>query len=308
MLQIKRVLRNKWFLGTTGIISIILVSFSIVSFLQVHSVPATFELGSIEEKYASPGEYKVEAVDISDEVGEKLYKIYYPQLPNSKHPLIAWGNGTGALPEQYDELFLHLASWGFVVIDTYSTTTGTGKEILDAIEYMLAENDAPTSLFYQKVQSDQIAAAGHSQGSTGVINAHTNFDRGVVIKTVVSIALPDLKWCDPEDVYDTSALKVPFFVMGGTRDFIVSPASSNKLAVSHANLDIQVMMALAKGAGHTAIEQDGGKHRGYLTAWMRYQLMGDSQAMRAFVGDDAEILTNGDWKDVISVNSQKTKG
>jgi hypothetical protein len=305
MPQIKRVLRSKWLLWTTGILLIIITAFSTVSFLLVNSVSATFKTGSVEEKYASRGQYEVVVKEISDEQGKKLYKVYSPESQDSMHPLIAWGNGTGALPEQYDELFRHLAGWGFVVIDTYSTTTGTGKEIVAAIDYMLAQNDTSGSPFYQRIQKDQIGAAGHSQGSTGVINAHTNFERGAAIKTVVSIALPDLKYCDTEDVYDTSALKVPFFVMSGTRDFIISPSSSNKLAISSANPDIPAMMAMAKGAAHTAIEQDGGKHRGYLTAWMRYQLMGDSQAMSAFKGEDAEILTNDNWKDIFSANMQQ---
>lgn len=302
MPQIKRVLRTKWFLSSFGIMLILVLAFSTVSYLLVNSVSATFETGSVEEKYASPGEYQVETIAISNELGEKLYKIYYPQSKGVMHPLIAWGNGTGALPEQYDELLRHMASWGFVVIDTYSKTTGTGKEILASIEYMLAENDMPESQFYQTIQPEQIAAAGHSQGSTGVINAHTNYDNGSLIKTVVSIALPQLKYCDPKDIYDTSALKVPFFIMGGTRDFIISPSSSNHQALTDANRNIPVMMAMAKGAAHTAIEHDGGKHRGYLTAWMRYQLMDDEEAKRAFAGKDAELLTNANWKDVYSVN------
>lgn len=272
--------------------------------MLVNSVSATFETGSLEEKYALPGTYEVDTLEIKDEQGEKLYRIYSPKSTAVFHPLIAWGNGTGALPDNYDQLLRHLASWGFVVIDTYSQTTGTGKEIMAAIQYMLNENEATVSPFYHRVQKDRVGAAGHSQGSTGVINAHTNFENGNLIKTVVSIALPELKYCDPEDVYDTSALKVPFFVIGGTRDFIISPSDSNKLALDNTNPDLPVLMAMAKGAAHTAIEQDGGQHRGYLTAWMRYQLMNDSEARMAFVGENAEIEMNNHWKDVISANLQ----
>ncbi|MGC5772101.1 alpha/beta hydrolase [Paenibacillus pabuli] len=299
-----RIIRAKWFLWLTGVVIILIMMFSVVSFLLVNSVSATFETGSVEEKYALPGTYEVDTLEIKDEQGEKLYRIYSPQTTDTRHPLIAWGNGTGALPDNYDELFRHMASWGFVVIDTYSETTGTGKEIMAAIDYMLNENEATVSPFYQRIEKDRIGAAGHSQGSTGVINAHTNFENGNIIKTVVSIALPDLKYCDPEDVYDTSALKIPFFVLGGTRDFIISPTDSNQLALKNANPDIPTMMAMAKGAAHTAIEKDGGQHRGYLTAWMMYWLMDDVEARDAFVGNHAEIGTNNHWTDVISANLQ----
>lgn len=304
MPQVKRVIRSKWFLWITGVIGILIAAFCVLSFILVNSVSATLEAGSVEEKYALPGTYEVDMLEIKDEQGEKLYRIYSPQSTDVLHPLIAWGNGTGALPDNYDELLRHLAGWGFIVIDTYSQTMGTGKEIMAAIEYMLNENEATVSPFYHRVQKDRVGAAGHSQGSTGVINAHTNFENGDLIKTVVSIALPDLKYCDPEDVYDTSALKVPFFVIGGTRDFIISPSDSNKLALNNTNSNLPVLMAMAKGAAHTAIEQDGGQHRGYLTAWMRYQLMNDSEARMAFVGKNAEIGANNHWKDVTSANLQ----
>jgi hypothetical protein len=42
------------------------------------------------------------------------------------------------------------------------------------------------------------------------------------------------------------------------------------------------MMGMAKGAAHTAIEGNGGNHRGYLTAWMSYHLLGDQKAKKAF--------------------------
>ncbi|MDK8191128.1 alpha/beta hydrolase [Paenibacillus sp. UMB7766-LJ446] len=304
MPQVKKVIRSKWFLWITGVVVILIAAFCALSFILVNSVSATFETGSVEERYALPGTSEVDTMEIKDDHGEKLYRIYSPQSTDVSHPLIAWGNGTGALPDNYDELLRHLASWGFIVIDTYSQTTGTGKEIMAAIEYMLSENEATVSPFYHRIQKDRVGAAGHSQGSTGVINAHTNFENGNLIKTVVSIALPELKYCDPEDVYNTSALKVPFFVMGGTRDFIISPSDSNQLALRNANPDLPALMAMAKGAAHTAIEQDGGQHRGYLTAWMRYQLMDDSEARGAFVGNNAEIETNDHWKDVTSANLQ----
>jgi hypothetical protein len=99
-----------------------------------------------------------------------------------------------------------------------------------AIEYLKDQNQQVNSLFYQKINVNQIGVAGHSQGSTGVINAHTKVKNGSLIKTIVSIALPDLKYCDPEDVYDTARIQVTFLIMGGTRDFLISPVSSNQLA------------------------------------------------------------------------------
>ena len=37
---------------------------------------------------------------------------------------------------------------------------------------------------------------------------------------------------------------------------------------------------------------------GYMTAWMLYQLYGDEEAGQAFIGEDAEILSNANWQDI----------
>lgn len=174
-----------------------------------------------------------------------------------------------------------------------------------AIDYLSKENELENSLFYQKIQVENIGAAGHSQGSTGVINAHTNYTGGSLIKTVVSIALPDLKYCDPEDVYDTARITAPFLIMSGTRDFLISPTSTNQLALQNTSAGTPVMMGMAKGAAHTAIEGNGGNHRGYLTAWMSYRLLDDQEAMGAFHGDSSEMMHNANWEDVIQANMDK---
>jgi hypothetical protein len=275
----------------------------------IHSnVPAPIE-GSIEQRYAQHGSYDVKVEEVKGSLNEDSFRIYYPEFQVSEtYPIISWGNGTDATPDRYNEILTHLASWGFIVIDSYSKTTGTGKEIMEGIEYLVGKNQQANSLFYKKVNVDQIGVAGHSQGSTGVINTHTNFTSGSLIKTIVSIALPDLKYCDPEDVYDTARIQVPFLIMGGTRDFLISPLSSNQDALHHTNKNTPVMMGMGKGAAHTAIEGDGGNHRGYLTAWMSYHLLGDQEAKKAFYGDNSEMTHSPNWVDVMQANMTEDKG
>ncbi|MCR8644568.1 alpha/beta hydrolase [Paenibacillus sp. N1-5-1-14] len=295
--------KRKWIIWLSSVFLILAVSITIFLQIIIHSnVPALAE-GSIEQRYATQGSYEVKVEEVKGTGGEALFRIYYPAFQgNESYPMISWGNGTDATPDRYEELHTHLASWGFIVIDSYSKTTGTGKEIMAAIEYLKNENQLATSLFYQKVQMEHIGVAGHSQGSTGVINAHTNYPNGSLIKTIVSIALPDLKYCDPQDVYDTARITVPFLIMGGTRDFIISPVSTNELALQTTNANTPVMMGMAKGAAHTAIEGNGNNHRGYLTAWMRYRLTDDQEAMRAFHGEAAEMMQSKNWGDVRQAN------
>ncbi|MHA7965983.1 poly(ethylene terephthalate) hydrolase family protein [Paenibacillus sp. CAU 1782] len=295
--------KRKWLLWLSAIVLVLAISVTIFMQILIHSDVPPLAEGSIEQRYAEQGSYGVKVEEVEDTIGEPLFRIYYPDFHEDEtYPIISWGNGTDATPDPYNELLTHLASWGFIVIDSYSKTTGTGKEIVAAIDYLSNENQQESSLFYQRVQVENIGVAGHSQGSTGVINAHTNYESGFLIKTVVSIALPDLKYCDPEDVYDTARITVPFLIMGGTRDFLISPASSNQSALQNTGADTPVMMGMAKGAAHTAIEGNGNNHRGYLTAWMRYRLMDDQEAMGAFHGEASEMMHNPNWENVLQAN------
>lgn len=295
--------KRKWILWLLALVLIVTISITIFMQIIIHSNVPELAEGSLEQRYAQQGSYQVKVEEVHGTVGEALFRIYYPEFKGDEsYPIISWGNGTDATPDRYNELLTHLASWGFIVIDSYSKTTGTGQEIVSAIEYLIHENELADSLFYEKVQTDNIGVAGHSQGSTGVINAHTNYTSGSLIKTVVSIALPDLKYCDPEDVYDTARITVPFLIMGGTRDFLISPVSSNQLALNNTNPSTPVMMGMAKGAAHTAIEGNGGNHRGYLTAWMKAQLLDDQEALKAFYGESSEMMLNTNWVDVMQAN------
>jgi len=295
--------KRKWISWLSAVVLIVAVLITIFIQIIIHSNEPALAEGSIEQRYAQKGSYHVKVEEVKSMSGEALYRIYYPAFQeDGSYPIISWGNGTDATPDRYDELLTHLSSWGFIVIDSYSKTTGTGKEIIEAIEYLKNVNEQANSLFYQKIQMDHVGVAGHSQGSTGAINAHTNYINGSLIKTVVSIALPDLKYCDPEDVYDTARITVPFLIMGGTRDFLISPGSTNQIALHSTNPSTPVMMGMAKGAAHTAIEGNGGNHRGYLTAWMRYRLLDDQVAMKAFDGNSAEMMHNTNWVDVIQAN------
>lgn len=301
--------KRKWILWLSAVFLIVVVPLTIFLQIIIHSNVPSLAEGSIEQRYAQQGNYDVKIEEVNFKNSEDLFRIYYPAFQVGEiYPIISWGNGTDATPDRYNEILTHLASWGFIVIDSYSKTTGTGKEIMEGIEYLIGQNQQADSLFYQKVNVDEIGVAGHSQGSTGVINAHTHFKNGSLIKTIVSIALPDLKYCDPEDVYDTALIQIPFLIMGGTRDFLISPLSSNQDALQHTSTNTPVMMGMAKGAAHTAIEGDGGNHRGYLTAWMRYHLLGDQEAKKAFYGEDAEMMYNPNWVDVMQANMMKDKG
>ncbi|MGH1339568.1 MAG: alpha/beta hydrolase [Aureispira sp.] len=279
-----------------------LLLFTLLLGLHSSCKKKTIDPNSISYLYSLKGNYNSVTLEQKDANGDNLYRIYYPEnFPLVQAPIVVWGNGTDALPDDYNELLKHLSTWGFVVIDTYSKTTGDGSEMIGALDFLIAENNNSGSIFHQKLDTTNIAIAGHSQGSGGAINGHTNFTSGHRIKTVIPIALPDLSFASPNHKYDASLITGSFLVLGGVDDFIISPRSTNQKAYDLVS-NTPAAMVILKKAGHNEIQGDGGLHRSFLTSWLAAQLLQDSVAQQVYSGSDPEIFKSTVIKTALSKN------
>jgi hypothetical protein len=256
---------------------------------------------AIETTYKATGTYAVSTANVTDASGTVIYNLFYPTNLGSGgllHPIITWGNGTNALPSNYLGLLNHLASWGFVIVASTDTTTGTGAEILAGANYMVQQNSTAGSIFYQKLDIAHVGAIGHSQGAGGTVNATNN--SGGLIKTAVPIALPAQAWVSAGDEYYVQLLTVPVLFLGGSSDFII--ASPSTLTGYYGQVPGAAAIAVLKGAGHNTIQQTGGGFLGYINAWMMYMLRNDTTARGAFVGTTPEINTNTLWQNQAEKN------
>ncbi|WP_400194959.1 chlorophyllase/cutinase-like alpha/beta fold protein [Lysinibacillus telephonicus] len=263
---------------------------------------------ALEQKYTLKGNYVVSTweQDVGDEkIGS--YKIWYPtklEKSGNKYPLVVMANGTGVPASKYEAIFDHLASWGFIVIGNEDKSSWDGISSAKSLELMLELNNTDSSIFYRKIDIDNIGIAGHSQGGVGAINAVTAQENGNSYKTIYTASTPHLalaeglKW-----QYDVSKINIPYFMTAGTlkidagddKNSGIAPLFSlqenyqaisddvTKIYARRVNTDHGDMLPLADG---------------YMTAWFRYYLQDDKEAENVFFGDDAEILSNTNWQDV----------
>ncbi len=245
---------------------------------------------TIEATYATLGPWAVSTGSAT--AGAETYSLFYPTdlgAGGFKHPILTWGNGTGATPSQYADTLDHLASWGFVVIASDSGSVGLGTEMLDGAEYMVAENADPASVFYQKLDPAKVGALGHSQGAGGTLNA-TVHSNGLIV-SALTIELPDpIWWGSP--VPSLASVAAPMFFIRGTSDPIATESAAQNW---YDEVPAGVKAALI-GAGHNDIQTTNNRLKGYITAWMMYTLQGDPVAQDAFVGSAAEINGNVSWE------------
>ncbi|HST37893.1 MAG TPA: alpha/beta hydrolase [Conexibacter sp.] len=249
----------------------------------------------VEARYQATGPWAVSTATVNDGSGRAIYQLYYPTALGSggvRHPIVTWGNGSLATPADYPGLLNHLASWGYAVIASTSSTTGKGTEVLAGAQHLVAAASDPASVFNGKLDTAHVAALGHSQGAGGAINATTR-SSGLITSTAVW-ALPAALWVSRGDEFDVSQLRGPAFFMGGQWDVLI--AGPSVVTGYYRAAGGPAAAAVLRGGDHNTIQRTGGGTLGYVTAWLKYTLEGDATARSAFAGSAPELLTNTLWQ------------
>jgi dienelactone hydrolase len=214
------------------------------------------------------------------------HTVYYPQSLGDngmKHPVILWGNGTGATPSSYTGILSHLASYGFVVIAANTTMAGSGEEMIQGLDIMISENNKPESVFYNKINTSEIGATGHSQGGIGTVAAAMKDSR-----IVCSAPLMGTKT-------GIGSLKSPVLAIAGSRDTIVSPTLVKRIYSSATGTAVYAEL---QGSSHmTPVGISPSKEiLNYVTAWFRLYLMNDDALQGVFFDSNSGINADSDWK------------
>ncbi len=262
--------------------------------------------GAIEAKYMANGPYKTSSREDYTLLEFKKFLVFYPlELETSakKYPVIVICNGSGTPLSKYVVVAKHLASWGFVVVGTDEKNSWNAFGAEMALRYLERWNDNEkiedaTSVFYQKIDFDNVGVVGHSQGGVGVINAITETARKNVYKTAVSLSptnkelAHNLFWD-----YNASLVKIPIFFLsgeGGGDDWVIT---GEQLQSIYDDVGSEKLMARRVDTPHGETLY---RANGYVTAWFQWRLQEDLEAAKAFVGDRPEIMTNKLYCDVQS--------
>lgn len=254
----------------------------------------------IEFRYSLPGQYDVVRIELSDKNSQAQYAAYLPTESKGQHPLVIWQNGTGVDIETYDAIARHLATWGIVVLGSYDKQMASGQSAIASLRHVERWTADRRHPLYQRIYQSRIAMAGSSQGAVGAINAHTRFRKGRSIRTLAIHGTPTaqaIKFFGLDFDYDASTVSVPIFIMTGTEDEFISPIAWNEAIFDSLKGSALRVMGVSTDADHIEFADDAGRMRGYLTAWLTFQLLGDAVAAKAFIGP-AEITTNPDWTPV----------
>lgn len=246
--------------------------------------------GEIEAKYLAMGPHEVKYTQADAPGDWKKFEAWYPEeleTSGGTYPVAVFANGTGVYASKYKALFRHLASWGFIVLGNEDPSTCTGASADATLAWLLEQNADPDSPFYQKADTGHIGISGHSQGGVAVFNAVSQQPHGDLYTCAVSLS--PTEWAVAMAIgldYDPSKMSVPTLILAAPENDVITPEGVKELSDT---IPADTVTALRPGMGHGKMLYSAD---GYVTAWFMWLLQGNQEAARAFIGGDAEILTN----------------
>jgi hypothetical protein len=230
---------------------------------------------------------------------QQRFNVYRPQdlaQGGYCHPILVWANGHTDNPEpnpplcvtgngqycgSYLMLMNQLASHGFVVIASLSTITSQGNPLptIVGLDWLIQQEDDPTSPYYHRLDTAHVGALGHSEGGFSTSKAASD-PRISAIATVSGAAT-------------NPGIHGPSLWFCGGKDTVVPCDTVKAVYASITNQPAILVDNLASDHGGW-LYQNGAKGPDIFgfTAWFRVHLMGDTANRTMFYGTNCTLCTD----------------
>jgi len=274
-------------------------------------------------KTSGSGAYPAHAV--ADD-GMRMNTLYVPaNYPDEKLPLLIWGNG-GCWDNglAYSMFLREVASHGFFIVSSgyprferdvvkqgeirsnndqalvSSLPNTTVAKMLSAIDWAEGQNSDPQSPYFNKINTQTIGVMGTSCGGLQSITALTDprISTGIGFNTGILLEPPPPHFAHNKNLHgDKSLLRKlqgPIaYINGGPQDIAYKNAIDDFQRIEH----VPVFFG-ENGVGHGGtylFDENGGEYAQVAAHWFAWQLKGDTDAAKWFVGVDCELCTRDGW-------------
>ncbi|MFG0329057.1 MAG: alpha/beta hydrolase family protein [Phycisphaerales bacterium] len=237
-------------------------------------------------------------------------RIYYPAVAAGRdqaadpsggpYPVVAFQHGWLGRPSNYDDLCLHLASWGYIVAST-GTETGLfpdieqfARDTRSVLHWVLAESDDPASWLADMADDGDWSAIGHSMGG-GTLSALIGVEPRV--RTIIGLQAAD----NAGGRLNMTNYNGNVFMIAGSADWIVPSEvvyAWTQLAATNARRNV---FWEVQGMGHNGCQDNppngepmsGGEqarsHRRLLTGILEAEVRGDENRYLETLGEALDI-------------------
>jgi hypothetical protein len=256
------------------------------------------------------GPYKAIMTEVE---GLQAHTVFTPQdlspfSSTSQLPVLVWGNGACTnSPWEHYKFLNEIASYGFIVVATgyipmdetpYQGPMSTTQQQIESIDWVFQQNDDPKSPYYQKIDVSNICVAGMSCG--GLQTLYNCADPRIKTLMVCNSGLFKME----NAAQAVGGMPMPpktklneihtpvIYILGGKEDIAYENGMDDFHRISHvpacaANFPV--------GHGGTYRQPHGGEFSVVALAWLQWQLKGDREAAKMFIGKDCGLSKRKDW-------------
>jgi hypothetical protein len=178
-------------------------------------------------------------------------------------------------------------------IETYAPTRP--GQLIEALDWALAENVRDGSRYRSHIDSDAIAMSGYSCGGVQALTvAGDPRIRTVVIMNSGFLAGRETRMAGMVvDKDQLNALHTPtLYVLGGSTDVAYPNGTDDFERIDHVPVAVA---SIDVGHGGTYWEPNGGAAAQVVVGWLEWQLRGNADAGRAFVGANCGLCADPPW-------------
>ena len=178
-----------------------------------------------------------------------------------------------------------------------STPPTTTAQLIEAINWAIAENGRQGSRYYGKLDTAKIAVAGMSCGGVQAIEASVDprIKTTIVANSGLMTAPTTMSGSGkPVPKESLNLMHAPVLYMSGDEsDIAYANANDDFEKINH----IPVFRAFEKGVGHggTYHDPNGGAFGKVALAWLDWQLQGSKEAAKMFRGEKCSLCTDPQW-------------
>ena len=223
-------------------------------------------------------------------------------------PVLVWGNGACAnSPFEHMNFLNEIASHGYIVLatgeipmtdDWYKGPMSRAEQQIESIDWIIKQNADPSSPYYQKIDTKNICVAGMSCG--GLQTLFNCADKRIKSLMICNSGLFNQQNASQAvggmPMPPKSKLKeihTPIlYLLGGKTDIAYENGMDDFHRIDHVPA---CATNFPVGHGGTYREPHGGEFTVVALAWLDWQLKGDKQAAKMFVGKNSELSTRKDW-------------
>ncbi len=285
-----------------------LVSYCMISPVGAQETSSTGQLTSRVVEDGGTGPYS--ALMLSDNT-LPTHTIFRPNDlsvfgDKNKLPIIAWGNGACAnSPWEHINFLSEVASHGFLVVaigpmpqeGQRGGGRSTSSQLVDAINWAIAQNNDKASIYYNKIDITKIAVSGMSCG--GLQTLEMAPDPRVTTAVICNSGIlgnPGSGMPGMPGLTKDHLLKLhtpTLYILGGETDIAYGNGMDDFKRINHvpvfaANMNV--------GHGGTYSQPHGGEFAKVATAWYKWQLKGDEEAGKMFTGEPCGLSQDPNWK------------